>query len=407
MLYRLLTTLFLFFLKITSIFSSKSRYFLDTRKNIYSSVKKSLSKKDQVIWFHCASLGEFEQARPLIEKSKSIYIDHKILLTFFSPSGYEIQKKYELADCICYLPFDTPKNINLFINQFNLKVLFLIKYEFWPELLNQLYLRKIKIYSISSVFRKEQLFFKFYGVFFRKILKKIDHFFLQDDYSSDLLNSIGIYNTSIIGDTRIDRVLKIKELDLTFEEISNFKNSNKCLVLGSTWDEDYEILLNKIHLFPNLKIIIAPHKIDLISIKKLIDRLTMPYAKLSSYNASNDKEKSILIIDSIGILSKVYSYADIAYVGGGMGTKGLHNTMEPAVFQIPIIIGKNYRNFNEVKELVLLGGILSVRNNEEFNKTIDLLLNNSSKRKALGKINYDYVWSKAGASLKIFNKLKI
>jgi len=405
MLYRSIFQFLFNLLKFLSFFSLKINKLLRTRLNINSKISKSFSKNDNVIWFHCSSLGEFEQARPLIELYSKNYSNYKILLTFFSSSGYEIQKNYKHADCVSYLPFDNQKTIISFLNNFNPKVLFLIKYEFWPELINQLYIKKIKIFSISSIFRKDQIFFKFYGKFLVKYLKKIDHFFVQDDNSKNLLNSIGISSSTVIGDTRLDRVLKIKNEIFELKAISKFKASSPCLVLGSTWKEDY-FLLNKLKLFPKLKTIIVPHKIDTNSLKELTRKLKMPYSMLSSYKKDNSKSQ-ILVIDSIGLLSKIYKYADIAYVGGGMGKKGLHNTMEPAVFNIPIIVGKNYNKYNEVIDLVKLGGIISVKNENEFYKIISLLLKDSIKRNKLGKINSEYINSKAGSSKTIINLIKL
>ena len=286
-------------------------------------------------------------------------------------------------------------------------MLFLIKYEFWPELIKQVSKRKIKIYSISSVFRKNQFFFKFYGFMYLKMLRSISHFFIQDEESQKILNNYKFLNTTIIGDTRLDRVLKIKYSTKKIKEISNFKSSEICVVFGSTWVEDYELILKKINSLRNTKIIIAPHKVDTNSIDLLTKKLKINYLKLSNYNSKNNSKTNLLIIDSVGLLSSIYQYADIAYVGGGMGNKGLHNTMEPAVFKIPVIIGKNYQNFNKVKDLVELGGILSVKSSEDFNKKINLLLSDKKKRKELGEINYNYIKLNSGATRKVLEKIKI
>ncbi len=407
MFYNLLVILLLRIIKLLSIFSKKYKKFLQSREGIIELIQNKFSKNDPVLWFHCASLGEFEQARPLIEEIRVNYKKHKILLTFFSNSGYDVQKKYELVDCVSYIPFDLKKNINLFLDQFDLKVLFLIKYEFWPELIKQVSKRKIKIYSISSVFRKNQFFFKFYGFMYLKMLRSISHFFIQDEESQKILNNYKFLNTTIIGDTRLDRVLKIKYSTKKIKEISNFKSSEICVVFGSTWVEDYELILKKINSLRNTKIIIAPHKVDTNSIDLLTKKLKINYLKLSNYNSKNNSKTNLLIIDSVGLLSSIYQYADIAYVGGGMGNKGLHNTMEPAVFKIPVIIGKNYQNFNKVKDLVELGGILSVKSSEDFNKKINLLLSDKKKRKELGEINYNYIKLNSGATRKVLEKIKI
>ena len=407
MFYNLFIKILLVFIRILSLFFKKYKIFLKTREGIIELIQNKFSKNDPVLWFHCASLGEFEQARPLIEEIKIKYTKHKILLTFFSSSGYEIQKKYELVDCVSYMPFDLKKDINLFLDQFDLKALFLIKYEFWPELINQINKRKIKIYSISSIFRKKQVFFKFYGFMYLRILKKITHFFVQDIESKNLLNYHQFKNTKVIGDTRLDRVLKIKNSIKKIKQISDFKSSKTCIVFGSTWDEDHDLILKKINSLKNIKIIIAPHKIDINTINQLTKKLKINYLKLSNYDSSKNSKSNLLIVDSIGLLSTIYSYADIAYVGGGMSTRGLHNTMEPAVFKIPIIIGKNYQNFNEAKDLVKAGGILSVKSTNDFNKKIDLLLSNKKKREELGEINYNYIKLNSGATKKVLKKIKI
>lgn len=407
MFYNLFIKILLVFIRILSLFFKKYKIFLKTREGIIELIQNKFSKNDPVLWFHCASLGEFEQARPLIEEVKIKYTKHKILLTFFSSSGYDIQKKYELVDCVSYIPFDLKKDINLFLDQFDLKALFLIKYEFWPELINQINKRKIKIYSISSIFRKKQVFFKFYGFMYLKVLKKITHFFVQDIESKNLLNYHKFKNTKVIGDTRLDRVLKIKNSIKKIKQISDFKSSKRCIVFGSTWDEDHDLILKKINSLKNIKIIIAPHKIDINTINQLTKKLKINYLKLSNYDSSKNSKSNLLIVDYIGLLSTIYSYADIAYVGGGMSTRGLHNTMEPAVFKIPIIIGKNYQNFNEAKDLVKAGGILSVKSTNDFNKKIDLLLSNKKKREELGEINYNYIKLNSGATKKVLNKIKI
>lgn len=407
MFYNLFIKILLVFIRILSLFFKKYKIFLKTREGIIELIQNKFSKNDPVLWFHCASLGEFEQARPLIEEVKIKYTKHKILLTFFSSSGYDVQKKYELVDCVSYIPFDLKKDINLFLDQFDLKAIFLIKYEFWPELINQINKRKIKIYSISSIFRKKQVFFKFYGFMYLNILKKITHFFVQDIESKNLLNYHKFKNTKVIGDTRLDRVLKIKNSIKKIKQISDFKSSKTCIVFGSTWDEDHDLILKKINSLKNIKIIIAPHKIDINTINQLTKKLKINYLKLSNYDSSKNSKSNLLIVDSIGLLSTIYSYADIAYVGGGMSTSGLHNTMEPAVFKIPIVIGKNYQNFNEAKDLVKAGGIISVKSTNDFNKKIDFLLSNKKKREELGEINYNYIKLNSGATKKVLKKIKI
>ena len=405
MIYNLLISILLFFLKFVSIFNLRAKTFINTRNNINQKLSNNIKKKDKVLWFHCSSLGEFEQARPLIDYYFNNFSKYKILITFFSQSGYDIQKNYKNAHIVSYLPFDKKNKIKNFLDCFKPKILFLIKYEFWPELINQTKKRKVKIYSISSVFRKNQIYFKIYGLFFKKVLRKIDHFFLNDLSSSNLLKDIGILNTSVVGNTKFDRALKILSNNTEIEYVSKFKSNKMCLVLGSVWKKDLEIILKNLNELKNLKIIIAPHKPD----KEHLDYITKNIN--SNYSLFSSKKKSfkskILIVDNVGSLNKIYKYADIAYVGGGMGKSGIHNTIEPAVYKIPVIVGKNFSKDNDTKELVDLKGIVSIQNSNEFIDTLTFLIKNKKNRNKMGGINYKYILSKSGSVEKIINKINL
>mgnify|MGYP000551102260 FL=1 len=378
MLYSFGIEIILLFVRVLALFSKKTAHFLKVRANSLETIQSKISVNDQVLWFHCASLGEFEQARPLIESCKKDFPNHRIALTFFSPSGYEVQKNYAFADVVTYLPLDRKKSVLRFIEALRPQVLFLIKYEFWPNLISELQKQKIPVFSVASIFRKQQLFFKPWGFYMKNILKKIDFFFVQNEASQKLLSSVGIENTLVIGDTRTDRVLDILNQDNTNETIADFIQDQDCFVVGSSWPEDVAILSKTIDSKSNLKTIIAPHNVDEASLREVELSFHKTVIRWSDLSQQKKEDADILLIDCIGILTKIYSYADIAYVGGAMGTKGLHNTLEPAVFGIPILIGKNYTRYQETSDLVALGGIVSVDSSvlfeNEFLKYIDSIL---------------------------------
>ncbi len=406
MLYSLGVEILLFLLKINALFSKKIASFLSTRKNVFETITEKFNPSDSTLWFHCASLGEFEQARPLIESCKKEYPNYKVLITFFSPSGYNIQKEYALADCVTYLPFDRKHSINTFINIVNPKIIFLIKYEFWPNLITQLYRKNIPIFSVASIFRKEQIFFKPYGFFMRKQIRRIKHLFVQNKETFDLLKSIKIENTTIIGDTRIDRVLSILNQNNEIEDIRNFVQNDFCFVIGSSWPEDYPLFHDILEQNKTMKVIIAPHQIDENTLSELEKQFTQPSIRLSEFNQNKKTDTNILIVDCIGILTKIYNYADVVYVGGGMGTEGLHNTLEPAVFGVPILIGKNYKRYQEALDLVALGGVKNLATKKEFNYFFNLILASTNLRKTMGRHNIKYIEEQSGATHKIMKKIK-
>ena len=406
MLYSFGIEIILLFVRVLALFSKKTAHFLKVRANSLETIQSKISVNDQVLWFHCASLGEFEQARPLIESCKKDFPNHRIALTFFSPSGYEVQKNYAFADVVTYLPLDRKKSVLRFIEALRPQVLFLIKYEFWPNLISELQKQKIPVFSVASIFRKQQLFFKPWGFYMKNILKKIDFFFVQNEASQKLLSSVGIENTLVIGDTRTDRVLDILNQDNTNETIADFIQDQDCFVVGSSWPEDVAILSKTIDSKSNLKTIIAPHNVDEASLREVELSFHKTVIRWSDLSQQKKEDADILLIDCVGILTKIYSYADIAYVGGGMGTKGLHNTLEPAVFGIPILIGKNYTRYQEAQDLVALGGIVSVDSSLLFENEFSKIVADKNLQKEMGLTNLNYIKKQAGATSKILLKLK-
>jgi 3-deoxy-D-manno-octulosonic-acid transferase len=404
-LYNFLIFIVSLLLPIIGLFNKKIKLFVNGRKETFSKI--SSLKNQKTIWLHVASLGEFEQARPIIEEIKKKYSKYKILVTFFSPSGYEIRKNYNLADVVCYLPLDSKSNARKFIQEVNPTFAVFIKYEFWPNLLNQLKRKEIPTILVSGILREKQLFFKSYGGFMRKSLNAFHHFFVQDSNSKELLNSISLENVTVAGDTRFDRVSKILEQDNSLDFIKEFKNNQYTIVAGSTWQEDEELLVNYINnnAFENEKLIIAPHNINSDAILELQKSINKKTVLFSAKTDKDLKEYQVFIIDTIGILTKIYTAADVAYVGGGLKT-GLHNILEPATFGIPVVIGNKYDKFKEAIDLVKIGGCISIKNQEEFTKAFNQLKNDKSSRNLTGIINKKYIQDNLGATELIMNYLK-
>ncbi len=388
-----------FFLRVIALFNKKIKLFVDGRKNTFQKLEENISKSDKTIWIHCASLGEFEQGRPIIEKIKAKYNSHKIVLTFFSPSGYEVQKNYKEADLICYLPLDTKSNARKFIELVHPDMAIFVKYEFWPNILNELKSKKIETILVSGIFRKAQIFFKPIGFWMRKSLKTFSHFFVQDVNSEKLLASIGIQQVTVSGDTRFDRVSEITKQDNSLNFIEEFKQNQLTFVAGSTWKEDEELIVDYINdkASTNEKFIIAPHNINPKEINELQNSINKKTVLFSEKEHRNLKDAQVFIIDTIGILTKIYSYADIAYVGGGFET-GLHNVLEPATFGVPIIIGPKYDKFKEAVDLVNQGGCFVVYTKEEFNSQLKELFTDADDRTKKGKITKKFISQNTGAA---------
>lgn len=394
-----------FAIKIASLFNEKARFWCKGRKNWYKNLSDVLKEGEERVWFHCASLGEFEQGRPLIEKYKLKNPHVKIVLTFFSPSGYEVRKNYQEADYIFYLPIDLQINAKYFVDLVNPKQAFFVKYEYWFNYFNQLNKKNIPIYIVSAIFREDHIFFKFYGGWYRKILKLVTHFFVQDDKSLNLLNKIGFSNVSITGDTRFDRVAQIAanaSKDLLVEEF--VKDASKVIVLGSSWQPDEELFVRLMDTLQshNVKLIIAPHEVH----KKNITRIeTIFDNKVHLYTDGINKfEQPVLVIDCIGILSSLYQYGDFAYIGGAFGA-GLHNILEAATFGLPVIFGPNYKKFNEAKELISLKGAFTILDFDSLSEIVTLLLTDENKLNLTSKFSKDYVQGKQGSVEKIMQFL--
>lgn len=393
-------------LKLLALFSPKMKIFVEGRKSVFQTLKNKIHPDDKVFWFHAASLGEYEQGLPVIEKVKEQFPHHKIVVTFFSPSGYEVRKNNTVADVTVYLPLDSKTNAKQFLDLVHPEKVFFIKYEFWPNYLNELKERNISTYLISGIFREKQVFFKWYGGFYRDALKPFNYFFVQNEKSKILLQSIGFSNVKVSGDTRFDRVVAILEKDNSLDFIEQFKNNQTTIVIGSSWPKDEELLVNFINqAAEHVKFIIAPHNIKSEQIQNLKQSITKVSVLFSEKDTIDVSKCNVFLIDTIGILTKIYSYADIAYVGGGFGNPGVHNILEPATFGIPIVIGSNYSHFAEAIALVGLEGCISVKNQSELNEAFDLLLQNEDERYEKGHICSTFVQMNKGATNRIFKSV--
>ena len=405
-LYNLIIILASQVVKLVALFSPKVKLFVNGRKEVFPILQNKLSPNDKTIWFHAASLGEYEQGLPVIEKIKVQFPNHKIVVTFFSPSGYEVRKNNTVADATVYLPLDTKSNAQKFIKTINPELVFFIKYEYWPNYLNELKKLQIKTYLISGIFREKQAFFKWYGGFYRNALKTFDFFFVQNESSKNLIQSIGFNNVKISGDTRFDRVVSILERDNSLDFIEQFKDNKTTIVIGSSWSKDENLLVNYINnSSDDIKFIIAPHNIKSEQIANLKSQITKSTILFSEKNNIDLSNFNVLIIDTIGILTKIYSYADIAYVGGGFGNPGVHNILEPATFGIPIIIGPNYSHFVEAIALVHQEGCVSISNQKELNEAFDNLIFNEDIRHEKGHICSTFVQMNKGATAIILNHI--
>ena len=385
------------------VFSSKTNLFFKGRKDSFKILRKEVSPSDKNIWFHVASLGEFEIAKPIIESLKSNVADIKIIVTFFSPSGLENSKDYTIADSMVYLPLDLSLNAKKFVKIVNPKVAVFIKNDIWSNYLTYLKQNNSLIYSVSSKFDKSQFYFKFYGNWFLKKLKNIDFFYIQDFNSESILKKYSLKNINISGDSRFTSVIKTLEENNQINYIEKFIDNQKCLIAGSVWEKDISII-DKVVQKNNIKSIIAPHNISSNFIKKLENLYGDKAVKYSCLKSEGDFDKKILIIDSIGSLKYIYKYGYVSYIGGGMSNNGLHNILEPAVFSCPVIIGQNYKGFSEAEQLLELGGVYSVKNPDEFSKVFSLLDDIDLRNKS-GKINLDYILKNVEKNSKIINSL--
>ena len=398
--YQIGFSIYVFLFRIVALFHSKAAKMVRGQRKTWKQLK-SLDSNQPWLWFHASSLGEFEQGRPVMESIRSQYPDYRILLTFYSPSGYEVQKNYAGADLVCYLPFDTWFNVKRFIKLVQPKRAFFIKYEFWPNYLTQLAKYEIPTYLISGIFRTEQLFFKKYGKSYRGLLNTFNHIFVQNNESLALLRSIGRKkDVTKTGDTRYDRVMQIRNQAKDIPEIEAFRNHHAdsvVLIAGSSWPKDEEHIISYFNQNPTLKLILAPHQIDNVHLQWIENKLGRPHLRLSKANAETVKNCDCILIDCFGLLSSIYRFGDMAYIGGGFGN-GIHNTLEAVVYGIPVIFGPNYKRFQEAKDLLACGGAKTIATPEEFNKIIDLWINDIETRKEAGKKAFELVEQNSGGT---------
>ena len=391
---------------IASLFSDKVRKMWHGQRQTPRILKEKVKPDVSYIWFHASSLGEFEQGRPLIERIRSEYPEYKILLTFFSPSGYEVRKNYEQADIICYLPLDTKANATHFLRTVRPAMAFFIKYDFW---LNYLYILKqqgIPVYSVSSIFRPGQIFFRWYARPYSYVLKCFTHLFVQNEVSVELLRQIGIENSTIVGDTRFDRVLQIKQQAKQLPIAEAFKGDGKVIVAGSSWQPDEDVLIRYINNNPDWKLIIAPHVINEEHLQQIEQKLARSVVRYTKTTPEDAAKAGCLIVDCFGLLSSIYHYGEIAYVGGGFGV-GIHNVLEAAVWSMPVIFGPNNQKFQEAQGLKRAGGGFEFETYEEFHEIITRLINDSQYLEQAGVKAGKFVSSMTGATEMIIKAIKL
>lgn len=405
-LYTILIQLVEWLLPVTGLLSTKMRQFVRGRKDVYPRLA-SLDPKNPVIWFHAASLGEYEQGVPVMEAMQEAYPNHQLLVTFFSPSGYEIKKDTAFAKSVTYLPLDTQANAKKFIARINPALAIFIKYEFWPNYLKELHRQKISTLLLSGVFNKRQTFFKWYGKWMISSLHAFHHFFVQDEASARLAKSLGFENVTISGDTRFDRVSRQLAMDNELDFMRQFKGDHLCVVCGSTWQEDEAILCEYITTHAETtKFVIAPHQIKEQQLIQLEKKLGETVARYSQRDQHDLKACRVLIIDTIGLLSQIYAYADVAYVGGALGKTGLHNILEPATFGIPILTGSHIDRFPEAQRLQQLAGLYTVKDYEELKPLLDKLLLDNNIRAKTGMIAGHFINSNTGATHTVMEYVK-
>lgn len=405
--YNVAISIFSFIVHMVSPFHKKAHLMVKGHTYTFQLLRDKIDPTSKYVWFHVASLGEYEQARPMIEKIKKDKPEYKILLSFFSPSGYEVQKNNQLVDLVCYLPFDKKKNVKKFLDLANPSIAIFVKYEFWYHFIHELYLRKTPVYLISAIFRPNQLFFKPWGDVYKKILKYYTQIFVQDDESKRLLLGQGLKNVAVLGDTRMDRVIKIKDDALELPVVKKFamlKDNHSILVAGSSWPEDETIIINYFNKHAYLRVIIAPHLIDEAHLKQIEGKLKRPFIRYSQATEDNIQDYDCLIIDNFGLLSSIYRYGQIGYIGGGFGA-GIHNLPEAAVYGVPVIFGPKYHKFLEAKELLRKGGGFTFSDDIEFNRILKNFVTSPEDLEIAGEKAAEYIYESAGATDKILAKI--
>ena len=404
--YTLSIYLFSLLVRIAAFFGyAKAKRLAEGQKQIWTQMQNRLRQGERRIWIHCASVGEFEQGRPLMEDIRARFSQYKILVTFFSSSGYELRKDYSGADYVFYLPFDTHTNAKRFVRMVHPEKIFFIKYDFWRNYLKVIKRQQIPLYLVSAIFRPEQVFFRWYGGWYRKLLNAFTHFFVQNERSKVLLAKIGYTNVTVTGDTRFDRVCRIFDQARQIPEVERFADSQTCIVAGSTWTSDEEMLTRYINAENrNIKWIVAPHELHHIRMERLMESVNIKAVRFSQLSGKNPADYRLLIIDNFGMLSSLYRYATIAYIGGGLDkNNGIHNALEAAVYGIPVIFGRVYDDYQEAVDLVALGGAIPIRNYDEFAERLNILLDNPEKAQKVGAIAGAYVASGRGATERVLS----
>ena len=406
MIYNLAMYLLELGVKLAALFSDKPAKMVKGHRDAYDLLKSKIDRNSRYIWFHAASLGEFEQGRPLIERIRKEYPQYKILQTFFSPSGYEVRKNYDGADIVCYLPIDTPSNVKKFIDLVNPCMVFFVKYEFWQNYLNALYKKGIPVYSVSSIFRPGQIFFRWYGKSYQQVLKTFAHLFVQNEESKQLLAEIGVKNTTVVGDTRFDRVLDICAAAKQLPLVQKFKGDALTFVAGSSWGPDEDIFIKYFNAHPEMKLIIAPHVVNDGHLKEIESKLQRSCIRYTKATEENVEQADCLIIDCYGLLSSIYRYGEISYIGGGFGV-GIHNVLEAAVYGIPVIFGPNNKKFREAQHLLANKGGFEINGYEDFEQLMNKFLADEAYLKQSGQAAGDYVKGNAGAMDKIMKRVTL
>ena len=404
--YQVAIYLYLCGVAVASIFSKKVKKMWKGERQALDILKSKVNPNHQYIWFHAASLGEFEQGRPLIERIRTDYPEYKILLTFFSPSGYEVRRNYEHADIVCYLPIDTIRNARRFLRTVRPCMAFFIKYEFWYNYLHILKHRNVPVYSVSSIFREHQIFFRWYGKSYAGVLRCFTHFFVQNEKSKHLLHTIGIDTVDVVGDTRFDRVLQIKEKTQQLPIVEAFKADKKVFVAGSSWAPDEDIFIPFMNECKDWKMIIAPHVISEEHLKRIEEKCKGKTVRYTATTPEEAAQAQCLLIDCFGLLSSVYHYGEVAYVGGGFGV-GIHNVLEAVVWKMPVLFGPNHQRFQEAQELIKAKGGFEITDSSSFAHMMQQFMTQQEYLRLSGEAAGSYVESKAGATHKILKQIDL
>ena len=390
---------------VVSLFNRKARLLIRGHRDTWRILRSQIGDR-RYVWFHAASLGEFEQGRPLMERLRREHPEKRILLTFFSPSGYEVRKNYEGADVVCYLPFDTPLNARKFVRLAKPEMAFFIKYEFWRNYIDVLYHQEIPVYSVSSIFRENQIFFRPYGYKYARVLRRITHLFVQNEASRELLKRLGVTQVSVVGDTRFDRVIDIRRQARELPVAEAATRQGHVIVAGSTWPPDEDILIPYFNSHPDCRLILAPHVVSEDHLREIEQKLQRPALRYSQATPESAAKADCLLIDGYGLLSSIYRYATVAYVGGGFGV-GIHNVLEAAVYGVPVVFGPNNHRFQEARQLLDAGGGIEVTDEASFRTKMDKLLTDETYLSDCGHRAGTYVHGHAGASDKILGSIAL